>query len=241
MRDVLGRDASAIWHPSENFGDRRGVDQPDMVVLHYTAMASAVGARDWLCNPQSQVSAHYVISEGGELWQLVNETDRAWHAGAGAWGACTDVNSRSIGVEISNTGTQPFSEPQMQCLEALLGRIMRRWSIPVHRIIGHSDLAIGRKIDPGRRFDWLRLARQGLAIWPKNASASGADTSWEQFAKDAQTFGYRWCEGQEDAVLNAVRMRFSPWLTGSLQDLDVSRLNDLARHWPDDSNDTATS
>ncbi|MGB1208030.1 MAG: N-acetylmuramoyl-L-alanine amidase [Paracoccaceae bacterium] len=134
-----------------------------MVVLHYTAMGSARAARDWLCTPDAQVSAHYVISRQGTCWHLVEEAARAWHAGAGAWGAVRDVNSRSIGIELANTGTEPFAEPQMRALETLLRGILRRWSIPPARVIGHSDMAPGRKIDPGRRFDWARLARQGLA------------------------------------------------------------------------------
>lgn len=222
-----GRDASAIWHPSDNFGDRRGVTRPDMVVLHYTAMSCAVAARDWLCNADAQVSAHYVISETGTIWQLVDESKRAWHAGAGAWGACTDLNSRSIGIEISNTGAQPFSEPQMAAVETLLARIMTRWSIPAQNVIAHSDLAVGRKIDPGPRFDWRRLAIQGLAIWPDSQAMSDQD-----FYTNAARFGYCWSDGQEDAVLNAFRMRFLPTQSGPLSARDRGVMAQLSASWP---------
>ncbi|WP_299928048.1 N-acetylmuramoyl-L-alanine amidase [uncultured Pelagimonas sp.] len=188
-------------------------------------MTSAIGARDWLCNPEAEVSAHYVIAEDGHLWQLVSEEDRAWHAGAGAWGGIQDVNSHSIGIEIANTGSQPFADPQMRVLENLLRGIMTRWDIPADRVIGHSDCALGRKIDPGRRLDWLRLARQGLAIWP-DAAMPG------DFAKDCAAFGYVAEQGQQDQLLDAFRMRFRPWAVGPLDDMDRGLAADLAARWP---------
>lgn len=217
--------ATPIWHPSVNFGARRGVAQPNMVMLHYTAMTSAEGARDWLCNPEAQVSAHYVIAEDGRLWQLVEEEQRAWHAGVGAWGQICDVNSHSIGIEIANTGDQPFPEPQMAVLEDLLRGMMDRWSIPPHRVIGHSDAALGRKIDPGARFDWRRLARQGLSIWPEARDPG-------DFWQDAARFGYVFEETQKDVVLNAFRVRFRPWAVGPLDDTDRALMADLAGRWP---------
>ncbi|MCT4559689.1 MAG: N-acetylmuramoyl-L-alanine amidase [Pelagimonas sp.] len=195
-----------------------------MVMLHYTAMSCARAARDVLCNPENEVSAHYVLAEDGRLWQLVREADRAWHAGRGSWGACTDVNSRSIGIEIANTGFHPFPEPQMVVLERLLSGIMARWRIPPEHVIGHSDTALGRKIDPGRRFDWRRLARQGLAIWPRLATPG-------DFYADAQRFGYDAAPGQEEAVLNAFRMRFRPWADGPLDETDSALMADLANRW----------
>ena len=113
------RRLTPLWHPSDNFGPRRDGAVPDIVVLHYTAMASAEGARDWLCHPDAGVSAHYVIGRQGTVWQLVREDMRAWHAGLGAWGSITEVNSRSIGIEIANTGAEPFPEPQMAALTKL--------------------------------------------------------------------------------------------------------------------------
>jgi len=104
-------------HPSANFGPRKGGLMPEMVVLHYTAMASAALARDRLCDPQAEVSAHYLISNTGVVEQLVPEEMRAWHAGVGTWRGLDDINSRSIGIELDNRGTHPFSEPQMTSLE----------------------------------------------------------------------------------------------------------------------------
>jgi N-acetylmuramoyl-L-alanine amidase len=132
-------------------------------MVHYTAMADAIAARDWLCTPEAEVSAHYVLGRDGTLWQLVDEAMRAWHAGKGVWQGCEDVNSASVGIELVNTGFEPFPEPQMKVLEDLLEGIMRRWQIAAEGVIGHSDSAPGRKIDPGPRFDWARLERLGLA------------------------------------------------------------------------------
>ncbi|GGB04127.1 N-acetylmuramoyl-L-alanine amidase [Allosediminivita pacifica] len=194
-------------------------------MIHYTAMRSAEGARDWLCAETSGVSAHYLIAENGRCWQLVEEEARAWHAGAGAWGEVTDVNSRSIGIELANGGGQPFAAPQMAVLEDLLAGIMSRWGIPPAGVIGHSDSALGRKIDPGPRFDWRRLARRGLAIWPAMAAAG-------DFEAAARRFGYRAEAEQGEALLAAFRMRFRPWASGPLDDTDRGLMADLAARWP---------
>ncbi|MGI3168785.1 N-acetylmuramoyl-L-alanine amidase [Pseudooceanicola sp. C21-150M6] len=193
-----------------------------MVVIHFTAMATAEAALERLCDPEppeglSPVSCHYLISETGDLWQMVAEEDRAWHAGAGAWGPVTDVNSHSIGIELANTGAHPFPEPQMAVLEGLLGGILGRWSIPVENVIGHSDMAPDRKCDPGPRFDWRRLAWQGLAIWP-GADACAADDAGREvddagFAADLARIGYHRPEVEtaEALLLWAFRARFRPW------------------------------
>ncbi|WP_236638464.1 N-acetylmuramoyl-L-alanine amidase [Mangrovicoccus ximenensis] len=152
----------AIWHPSPNFGPRRGGAVPDMVVLHYTAMESAGEALERLCSPPHEVSSHYLIGADGTLWQLVAEEARAWHAGQGSWGGAADVNSRSIGIELDNRGKGSFAVAQLEALERLLAEILARWSIPPERVIGHQDMAPGRKQDPGRYFPWPRLARKGL-------------------------------------------------------------------------------
>lgn len=157
---------SAIWHPSPNFGARRHELLPHLVVIHYTAMHSAAAALARLCDPGAEVSAHYLIGRDGTTWQLVREYDRAWHAGVGSWAGFDDVNSRSIGIELDNRGDEPFPEPQFAAMETLLAAILERWSIPAECVIGHSDMAPGRKVDPGHRFDWARLARQGLAAQP---------------------------------------------------------------------------
>ena len=158
---------------SENHNERR-LGPPDMIVVHYTDMESAKAARARLCDPSAEVSAHYLIDIDGAVEQLVSEERRAWHAGVSEWGGETDINSRSIGIELQNQGPNgggyhPFPEPQMAALEALLARIAARWSIRPENVVGHSDVAPGRKVDPGPKFDWARLVRLGLAKRPPPA------------------------------------------------------------------------
>ena len=195
---------------SPNCGSRRDALRPSLIVVHFTAMKTAQAAIERLCDPAFEVSAHYVISNSGELTQLVPEEMRAWHAGAGRWHGQDDINSRSIGVELDNEGTHPFSEQQMHALETLLPRIMKRWGITPEGVIGHSDLAPGRKIDPGPRFDWARLAMQGLAADtpPEGCSAT-------EFAKLAAHAGYD-IRVSADDLLQAVRMRWNQSATGPL-------------------------
>lgn len=210
-----------LWHPSPNFGPRRAGLTPSLVVLHYTGMRGAADALDRLCDPSAEVSAHYVIGACGTLWQLVAEDMRAWHAGAGAWQGVDDINSRSIGIELVNTGAQPFPAPQINCLEHVMRGIMARWSIPAHRVIGHSDMAPERKDDPGPRFDWSRLARQGLAFWPQG---DGADVP---LMASLDAIGYP----PADAIkrLQAFRHRFSPSGQGAETEADRRRADCVAR------------
>lgn len=193
---------------SPNFGERRGGVRPSLIVIHYTAMASCAEARDRLCDPAFEVSAHWLVSETGQAEALVPETMRAWHAGAGEWAGVADVNSHSIGIELANTGSQPFSEPQMSALEALLRAAMARWSIPPQRVIAHSDMAPMRKGDPGARFDWRRLARQGLSIWPQ-----GLGDPARPLAGSLRAIGYP--DAPSEAALAAFRLRFRPWARGA--------------------------
>lgn len=221
---------------SPNFGERRGGARPDLIVLHYTAMASCDAALARLCDPVAEVSAHYLISEAGDVIALVPETARAWHAGAGQWGAVTDVNSRSIGIELANTGAHPFPEPQMRTLEAVLRDVMARWAIPPERVIGHSDMAPARKSDPGPRFDWCRLALGGLSVWPMAAAPVPPEP--EAFMAAARGFGYP--EAPVEVLLAAVRLRFRPWASGPLDGWDVARIADLARRFPVDRGGQST-
>ena len=216
--------------PSPNCGERRGGARPDLVVIHYTAMASMAEARARLCDPAHEVSAHWLIGPDGVAEQLVDEALRAWHAGAGAWGAVTDVNSRSIGIELANTGTQPFPEPQMAALEQVLAGIMMRWGIRPERVIGHSDMAPARKSDPGPRFDWRRLARTGLSVWPGSATEGRSVGRMDEFLGHARRFGYP--EAEEAVILRAFRLRFRPGADGPVDAPDVAMIADLAARYP---------
>lgn len=221
--------------PSPNFGPRKGGALPDIVVIHYTATADTEPARCWLCSPEAEVSAHYLIAPDGSVEQLVDEADRAWHAGAGAWGAVRDVNSRSIGIELVNTGADPFPEPQMAALERVLTGILERWAVPPARVIGHSDLAPGRKIDPGPLFDWGRLARQGLAIsvrapWWRRLLARVDE---DRFLSDLRRAGYT-AQAAPEVLLQAFRMRHRPAAEGALARADCALAAELARRYPVD-------
>ena len=200
--------------PSPNHGERRGGVRPSLVVLHYTGMASCDEARARLCDASAEVSAHWLISEAGVAEALVPEDRRAWHAGAGAWAGSDDVNSQSIGIELANPGDRPFAEAQMVAVERLLAEVMARWDIPARGVIAHSDMAPTRKGDPGRRFDWRRLALQGLAVWPVAVEADVAD-----FWDDLAAFGYP--AAPEAHVLAAFRLRFRPWAHGALSAQDA--------------------
>ncbi|WP_264210279.1 N-acetylmuramoyl-L-alanine amidase [Leisingera thetidis] len=204
----------AIWHPSPNSGPRRDSLAPSLIVLHYTAMKGAQAALARLCDPAAEVSAHYLIGADGTLWQLVAEDRRAWHAGAGEWRGQDDINSRSIGIELDNLGTHPFSAPQMAALEDLMRGVMRRWNIAPAGVIGHSCMAPGRKTDPGPRFDWARLARQGLAAAAEGGAAPQVP-SMELFCKAAQAAGFT-AAADGGALLQAVRLRHRPWARGPL-------------------------
>ena len=195
-----------IRRQSPNFGPRRGHDAPSLVILHHTAMETAEAALDRLCDPGPEVSAHYLIGEDGRVWQLVEERERAWHAGVSCWRGERDVNSASVGIELANpaglAGFPPFGERQMQALERLLGAVMARWEIGPEGVLGHSDVAPGRKADPGAKFDWARLARTGLALGRPDGTANG------DFFEDLQAFGYD--VSQPEAVLPAFRLRWRP-------------------------------
>jgi N-acetylmuramoyl-L-alanine amidase len=187
-------------------------------------MASAEAARARLCDPVHEVSAHWLVDVDGRAEALVDEGRRAWHAGAGAWGGCTDVNSASIGIEIQNDGASPFPARQMAGLERLLGDVMGRWSIGPEGVIGHSDMAPERKRDPGPRFDWRRLALGGLAVWPRDRVGKA-----QGFLPAAVAFGYR---GAEEPVLAAFRLRFRPWGRGPVSAVDAGLAMDLAERFP---------
>ncbi len=221
--------ARLIWHPSPNFGPRKGGLRPTLIVVHYTAMDSAEAALDRLCDPEFEVSAHYLIAQDGRVVQMVAEDMRAWHAGAGAWGGVTDVNSASIGIELCNRGDHAFPDPQIDALVPLLAAVRSRWGIPKERVIGHSDMAPARKQDPGRFFPWPRLAQAGQAVFRGQGGGDVID-----FQAAAVRFGYP-DTASHDAVLDAFRQRFRPDAVGPLDPEDARILSDLAQTWPVDA------
>lgn len=215
---VPSGDQQLIQRHSPNFGPRRDGARPDMIVLHYTAMLSAEAACARLCDPEFEVSAHYLIGRCGTVFQLVDEEMRAWHAGAGQWGDITDVNSRSIGIELDNDGVSPFSAPLMDALEGLMPGIMARWDIPAANVIGHSDMAPGRKCDPGARFDWARLVCGGLAI---GSAGVGDAVDEAAFGAALDRLGYPACD--PETRLAAFRLRHNQGARGPLNGTDCAR------------------
>lgn len=196
--------------PSPNFNDRK---LPiSMVVLHYTGMRSAGEALARLCDESSQVSAHYMIDEAGQVTNLVPEEKRAWHAGSSYWRGVTDVNSASIGIELANPGHEwgyrPFPEPQMDALLPLLADIMDRHDIPRANVVGHSDVAPARKTDPGEYFDWRRLGQLGLALEIPKARMNLFYDNPGAFYLGMERFGYDITDGR--AAVTAFQRRFRP-------------------------------
>jgi N-acetylmuramoyl-L-alanine amidase len=158
--------AGAEVRVSPNFGPRRDGKRADAIILHYTGMETGEAAEAWLCNPASEVSAHYLVHEDGRIVQMVREADRAWHAGAGSWQGETDMNSRSVGIEIVNPGHflgyPEFGEGQVQAVIDLCRGISLRHAVAPERVLAHSDIAPARKVDPGEKFPWRRLAAAGI-------------------------------------------------------------------------------
>ena len=216
----------AFVQASPNQGDRRG-RAPDCIVLHYTGMPTAEGALAQLCNPKAEVSAHYFVFEDGRVAQLVPEERRAWHAGRSSWFDDTDLNSASIGVEIVNPGHDgglpPFPDAQIDAVIALCRDVIARHAIAPERILAHSDIAPSRKVDPGEKFPWARLAAAGVGLWREPApdmpglvlgsGATGAAVSSLQ--RDLRALGYGLEEtGHYDArtktVVEAFQRRWRP-------------------------------
>ncbi len=162
--------------PSPNFNERAG--PPDILLLHYTGMDSGEAAIARLRDPEAKVSSHYVVEEDGRIFTLVAEERRAWHAGVAFWKGERDINGRSIGIEIVNPGHEfgyrPFPDAQIAAVIALTTDIRSRWMIADGDIIGHSDVAPGRKIDPGELFPWKTLAEAGHGLWVEPEPAPGA-------------------------------------------------------------------
>lgn len=184
-----------------------------MVVIHYTEMLGKEAALERLCDPDAKVSAHYLIGEDGEVIRLVPEARRAWHGGVAYWRGIRDVNSASIGIELDHpghlNGYRPFSDAQFDALVPLLARIVREHDIPRANVVGHSDIAPARKIDPGELFPWGRLAEYGLCL-PTPAKLERLDpfTNDAAFYLALERFGYDITDGIK--AVEAFQRRWRP-------------------------------
>jgi N-acetylmuramoyl-L-alanine amidase len=154
-------DNAPFWVGTTNFNLRK----PNIVVIHHTAQNSCDQTLGTFTKPASQVSAHYVICKDGTVHQMLNDYLRSWHGGIGKWGNINDVNSSSIGIELDNNGFEPFPEPQINSLMQVLDTLKKRYGIPAANIIGHSDIAPTRKVDPNVQFPWKTLSARGFGLW----------------------------------------------------------------------------
>ena len=172
------------WIESPNYDDRK----PQFVIIHHTSDDTVEQALGTLTDRARAVSAHYLIARDGTVTQLVRERDRAWHAGASKWGALTDMNSASLGIELDNNGREPFPDVQISALIDLLTDIQERLHIPGANVLGHADVAPRRKVDPSVYFPWKTLAAHGFGRWCDSPLPS-APASFD-VALGLQTLGY---------------------------------------------------
>jgi len=199
--------------PSPNWDARPAGEPIDTLVLHYTGMQTAEAAVARLRDPAARVSSHYVVEESGAIWQLVDETHRAFHAGVSFWRGHEALNGRSIGIEIVNPGHEwgyrAFPAVQMDAVATLCAGILRRHPIPARNVVGHSDIAPDRKQDPGELFPWAWLAAQGVGVWPEHGDFAVPDAEealgrigypLPDLATAVTAFQRRWRPGLVDGV-----------------------------------------
>jgi N-acetylmuramoyl-L-alanine amidase len=217
----------------------------DTIVLHYTGMPTARAALDRLRDPAARVSAHYVVEEDGTIWQLVPEERRAWHAGVSFWRGRTGLNDWSVGIEIVNPGHEhgyrDFPVLQMASVCDLCLSILSRHAVAARDVVAHSDIAPDRKEDPGEKFDWAGLAREGVGLWPDGVPDLGTGGAVRDAAslRDVRAalgaIGYRAAaEGALDPGLSSVLRAFQRhWrgeaVTGQADAGTLARLLAVAR------------
>ncbi len=196
---------------SPNYDERDA--KISMVVIHYTEMPSAAEAIERLTDPEAKVSAHYIISEAGEVTRLVPEDKRAWHAGVSYWRGESDVNAVSVGIELDHPGHalgyREFSEAQFSALVPLVNAIVQRYDVPRANVVGHSDVAPQRKIDPGELFPWARLAEYGLCLpRPTRLELGDPFDNDSAFYLAMERFGYDVSDGRK--AVEAFQRRWRP-------------------------------
>lgn len=225
-----------VDRPSPNYNDRPG-KPVSILLLHYTGMETAAAALARLCDPAAGVSAHYTVDEDGTVYAHVEEAHRAWHAGVSFWAGETDINAISVGVEIVNPGHEfgyrGFPDLQVAAVEALCLGILSRHRIPPHRVLGHADVAPGRRQDPGELFPWQSLAARGIGLWP-DAASPAADAERAQVEQDLRRFGYDCAPGADDAelvqVVSAFQRHYRPTrVDGRVDGETAARLHALVR------------
>ena len=222
-------------YPSLNYDARPKGISVWLVIIHYTGMANAQQALTRLCSPEAKVSAHYTIDEDGQVYRHVREAFRAWHAGRSGWQGVRDINGCSIGIELVNPGHgleyREFPDVQMISLETLLWSLLERYQIKQEGILGHSDVACARKKDPGELFDWHRLARRGLGLWPSPREADSGFATEKEVHNLLMAYGYDIdLAGDLSTVVKAFQRHFYPeHITGLADQETINRLRSLVR------------
>ena len=190
----MAKGMECVSCPSPNFNERPKDTPIDILVLHYTGMETGAAAVKRLCDPEAKVSAHYTVDEDGTIFGHVPEAARAFHAGVSYWAGATDINGRSIGIEIVNPGHEfgyrSFPDAQIAAVIELAEDIFTRHRIPAERVIGHSDVAPARKMDPGELFPWAVLAEAGIGLWPGVGRTPRPRALKGRFEDGLRRFGY---------------------------------------------------
>lgn len=219
MNELVHREA-----PSPNWNER--LLPVSMIVLHYTGMPTAAEALERMCDPEAQVSAHYMIDEQGVVTQMVDEGKRAWHAGKSYWRGITDINSASVGIELVNPGHEwgyvPFADAQMEALIPLLADISDRHDVPRANVVGHSDIAPARKQDPGELFDWEMLSEYGLVLPTPRPRMRLIYDEPGAFFLALERFGYDISDGR--AAIAAFQRRWRPRIIDGELDGEIGAL-----------------
>lgn len=212
--------------PSPNFNKRPSSRNPELIIIHYTGMQPAGDALSKLCNPDAAVSAHYLIEKNGSIYRLVEDKNRAWHAGLSYWQGERDINGISLGIELDNGG-HDFALPsypakQIEALLSLLSELSQKYHISPERIIGHSDIAPSRKIDPGEHFPWEILHKYGFGLWPGDLPVRDEPQSIPQVQEILEEIGYdcpqtNILDPLTVAVIQAFQRHFTPAeITGTI-------------------------
>lgn len=224
IKDSAGLSYADNWIGTTNFSMRR----PNFVIIHHTAQNSCDETYRTFTLPRTAVSSHYVICRDGTVQHMLNDLLRAHHAGVGKWGSITDMNSQSIGIEIDNNGSEPFSETQMNSLIQLLDRLKKAFNIPQANFIGHLDWAPGRKVDPSRSFSWQALAEKGFGFW--------YDTTNTQVPNDfnplqaLRIIGYN--ISKPETAIQSYKIHFVPQdTTRTINDADKKIIFDLVKKY----------
>ena len=213
-----------IKYPSSNYSLRRVDTEIEFIILHYTAM-STEKSLERLCDPVHEVSCHYLIDPSGFCYQLVDNNKRAWHAGKSYWRGYHDLNSRSLGIELVNSGNENYPDAQMNSLIKLLQHLIESLALNPKNVLGHSDIAPTRKLDPGKWFNWQKLSDNGVGLFPEVSVPISCDK--QLFLAQAKRAGFN-PNANAEHVLRTFRNRCRPKFTGELDGYDCALMQKFA-------------